>query len=211
MAVVDWLILIVVLLSVLSAVRNGFLLELFSLVGVFAGLLFASWNYQRLLPWVTRWIHSWPAAEAISFLVIALGVMILAGILGRLIRWSAHSIGLGWADRFFGAVFGFFKGYVLITLAVLVVAAFFPQATWFQESRLAPYFLSAAHQASVVTPFELGERIRQGVVIIRNSQPTWLKPSATAFPYASSPWAPVVAKEKSTRITGHGKEEFCET
>lgn len=195
MALIDWLILVVLLVSVLSAAKNGFFLEVFSLAGVVAGLLIASWNYQRLLPWVARWIHSYPAAEALSFLLIALGVMILAGLLGRLIRWSVHSIGLGWADRFVGAVFGFIKGCALVTVAVLVVAAFLPQATWFQQSRLAPYFLSAAHQASVVTPAELGERIRQGVVIIRNAQPQWLKPSAIACPKAISPWTSVVVKQ----------------
>ncbi|HZD47593.1 MAG TPA: CvpA family protein [Silvibacterium sp.] len=193
MAVVDWVILVVLLVSVLSAAKNGFFLEVFSLIGVVSGLLIASWNYQRLLPWVSRWIHSWPAAEALPFLLVALGVMIVAGLLGRIIRWSVHSIGLGWADRFIGAVFGFAKGCVLVTLAVLVIAAFLPKATWFQQSRLAPYFLSAAHQASVITPYELGERIRQGVDIIRNAQPEWLKPSATASPPTVSPWTSVVA------------------
>src|SRR6201999_9626 len=110
----------------------------------------ASWNYQKLVPWLNSWIRSTPASEAISFIGIAIAVMILAGLLGRLIRWSVHSVGLGWADRFIGAIFGFVKGCVLITVAVLVVAAFLPQATWFRQSRLAPYFLTAAHQASIV-------------------------------------------------------------
>jgi len=194
MALIDWLIVVVLLVSVLSAAKNGFFLEVFSLAGVVVGLLLASWNYQRLLPWISRWIHTLAVAEALSFLLIALGVMVLAGILGRLIRWSVHSIGLGWADRFIGAVFGFVKGCVLVTLAVLVVAAFLPQATWFQQSRLAPYFLTAAHQASVVTPYELGERIRQGVVVIRNAQPTWLKPTAIVIPQISSPMASVATE-----------------
>jgi membrane protein required for colicin V production len=195
MALVDWLIVVIVLVSVLSAAKNGFFLEVFSLGGVIAGLLIASWNYQRLLPWVAQWVHSLPAAEALSFLSIALGVMLLAGIAGRIIRWSVQSIGLGWADRFIGAVFGLLKGCALVTLAALVVAAFLPQATWFQKSLLAPYFLTAAHRVSVVTPYELGERIRQGVVIIRNAQPAWLKPSAIIAPLVSSPRALVVANK----------------
>jgi membrane protein required for colicin V production len=182
MALIDWLIVVILLVSVLSAAKNGFFLEVFSLAGVVAGLLLASWNYQRLLPWITRWVHTWEAAEALSFLLIALGVMLIAGLLGRMIRWSVHSIGLGWADRFIGALFGLVKGYVLVTLAVLVVAAFLPQATWFRQSRLAPCFLTAAHRASVVTPGELGERIRLGVTEIRKARQTWLKPSIIAVP-----------------------------
>jgi membrane protein required for colicin V production len=94
---------------------------------------------------------------------------------------------LGWADRIIGALFGLVKGCVLVTIAVLVIAAFLPQATWFRQSRLAPYFLTAAHQASVVTPSELGERIRQGVTMIRNAQPPWLRPSAKAVPDFAAP------------------------
>jgi membrane protein required for colicin V production len=187
MALIDWLILVVLLVSVLSAAKKGFFLEVFSLAGVVVGLLLASWNYQKLLPWATRWIHNLPVAEALCFLGIALGVMLVAGLIGRLIRWSVHSVGLGWADRLIGALFGLVKGCALVTIAVLVVAAFLPQATWFRQSRLAPYFLTAAHQASVVTPSELGERIRQGVTLIRNAQPPWLRPSAEAVPVFPAP------------------------
>jgi membrane protein required for colicin V production len=182
MALIDWVMVVVLLVSVLSAAKKGFFLEIFSLAGVIAGLLLASWNYRKLMPWLVGWVHSYPASEAISFIAIAIGVMIVAGLIGRLIRWSVHSVGLGWADRFVGAIFGFVKGCALITVAVLVVAAFVPQAPWFRQSRLAPYFLTAAHQASVVTPNDLGERIRQGVTAIRNAQPLWLRPSAEAFP-----------------------------
>lgn len=181
MVLIDWLIIIILLVSVLSAAKNGFFLEVFSLAGVLIGFVLASWNYQRLLPWITRWVHSLPAAEALSFLLIALGIMLLAGLLGRVVRWSVHSIGLGWADRFLGALFGFAKGFVLITIAVLVIAAFFPRATWFQRSRLALCFLTAAHRASVVAPDSLEQRIREGVGALRKSEPNWLKPAATLF------------------------------
>lgn len=172
MALIDWLIIIVLLVSVLTAAKNGLLLEVFSLAGLILGFVLASWNYQRLLPWLTHLIHLLPAAEAVSFLLIALGVMLLAGILGRVIRWSVHSIGLGWVDRFLGALFGIVKGFVLVTVAVLVIAAFFPQASWFRHSRLAPCFLTAAHHVSVEAPAGLEQRIRRGVGIIRGFKPT---------------------------------------
>lgn len=181
MTLIDWLIVFVVLVSVLSATKKGFFLEVFSLAGLILGLVLASWNYQRLLPWMSHFIHSRPAAEAVSFLLIALGVMLLAGILGRVIRWSVHSIGLGWVDRFFGALFGVIKGFVLVTIAVLVIAAFFPQASWFRHSRLAPCFLTAAHHVSIEAPAGLERRIRKGVGEIRGSEPQWLKPTAAVF------------------------------
>jgi membrane protein required for colicin V production len=178
MALIDWAIVIILIVSVLGAAKHGFFVEAFSLAGVVLGLLLASWNYQKVLPRIEGWVHSPGVAEAIAFMVIAIAVMVLAGLAGRLIRWSVRSIGLGWADRFIGAIFGLLKGCVLVTLGIMAIAAFLPRATWLEQSKLAPYFLSVAHEASVVTPSELGERIREGVKVIRDAQPDWLKPNA---------------------------------
>jgi membrane protein required for colicin V production len=182
MALIDWAIVIILIVSVLGAAKHGFFVEAFSLAGVILGLLLASWNYQKILPWIDSWVHSPGVAEAIAFIVIAIAVMVIAGLAGRLIRWSVHSIGLGWADRFIGAFFGLLKGCVLVTLGVMAITAFLPHVTWMERSKLAPYFLSVAHEASVVTPAELGERIREGVKVIRDAQPDWLKPNATVTP-----------------------------
>ncbi|HEX4066439.1 MAG TPA: CvpA family protein [Acidobacteriaceae bacterium] len=178
MTVIDWVIVIVLIVSVLSAAKAGLIVELFSLAGLVVGLLLASWDYQRLMPWIGEWVHSVSADEAISFILIALGVMIVAAIAGRLVRWSVQSIGLGWADRLAGAAFGLVKGCALITIAVMIIAAFWPSATWFRQSRFAPGFLSMARQAAVVTPSDLGDRIRNGVEALRKAQPDWLKPAA---------------------------------
>jgi membrane protein required for colicin V production len=178
MAIIDWVILIVVILSVVSAAKAGLVLEVCNLAGLILGLLVASWDYQKLTPWMGQWVHSIALNETLSFLTIALGVMIVAGIVGRLIRWSVKSVGLGWMDRLAGAAFGLLKGCALVTVAVMVIAAFWPNATWFRQSRFAPQFLSMAHTAAAVAPAELGDRIRSGVVVLRKAQPEWMKPAA---------------------------------
>jgi len=178
MAIIDWVILIVLILSVASAAKTGLIVEVFSLAGLVMGLLVASWDYQRLTPWMGQWIHSPSTNEALSFIVIALGVMIAAAIAGRIVRGMVKSIGLGWADRLAGAAFGFVKGCALVTIAVMVIAAFWPGATWFRQSRFAPGFLSMARRAAVVAPAELGDRIRSGVIVLRKAQPDWIRPAA---------------------------------
>ena len=175
---IDWVIAVIVLISVISAASSGFFIEAFSLAGVVLGLLIASWNFQRLMPWIMQFVHTPAIAEAIAFIVIAVGIMVVAGLLGRVLRWSAKSIGLGWLDRLVGAAFGFLKGCVLVTVGVMALAAFLPHNGWLERSRLAPYFLTAAHTTTAVTPTQLGERIRGGIKIIRDAQPDWLKPHA---------------------------------
>lgn len=178
MAPIDWVIAAVVVLSVVTAARNGFFIEAFSLAGVILGLLIASWNFQKPMPWLLHFIHTPAIAEAVAFLAIALIVMIAASLVGRLLRWSMHSIGLGWLDRLVGAAFGLLKAYVLVTLGVIALAAFLPHNGWLDHSEFAPYFLSAAHTTATVAPSDLGGRIRDGVKIIRDAQPDWLKPQA---------------------------------
>jgi membrane protein required for colicin V production len=176
--IVDWLIVAILVISVLSAARSGLVVEVFSLAGLILGLLLASWDYQRLTPWLGRWIHSTPLNQAVSFFFILLAAMIVASLAGRFVRWSIQSIGLGWADRMAGAAFGLLKGCVLVTIAVMVVAAFWPGATWFRQSRFAPGFLSMAKRVAVVAPADLAGRIRSGVDVLKKEQPNWLKPAA---------------------------------
>lgn len=178
MTIVDWLILTVLVVSVLSAAKTGLIVEVFSLGGLLFGMLLASWNYQALMPWTLGWIQSRPAAEAVCFLIVALGVMLAAAVVGRIVRWSVKSIGLGWADRIAGAAFGLVKGCVLVTIAVMVIAAFAPRATWFRQSRFAPGFLAVARSAAVVAPSDLADRIRSGVQDLRKAQSEWLGPAA---------------------------------
>jgi membrane protein required for colicin V production len=59
MAIVDWVILIVLILSVVSAAKAGLILEVFSLAGLVLGLLVASWDYQKLTPWMRHCRLSW--------------------------------------------------------------------------------------------------------------------------------------------------------
>ena len=178
MAIIDWVILIVLILSVVSAAKAGLVLEVCTLAGLILGVLVASWDYPKLMPWMGQWFQSTALSETLSFIAIAIGVMIVAGITGRIIRWSVKSVGLGWADRLAGAAFGLVKGCVLVTIGVMVIAAFWPSATWFRQSHFAPEFLGMARQAAVVTPAELGDRIRSGVNVLRKAQPDWMRPAA---------------------------------
>lgn len=178
MTIVDWLIVVVLVVSVLSAAKAGLMMEVFSLAGLVLGLLLASWDYQALMPWWSHWVHSAAAIETLSFLSIAFGVMLLAAVAGRITRWSVKAVGLGWADRIGGAIFGLLKGCVIVTIVVMVVAAFSPQAAWLRKSQFAPAFLAMAREAAVVAPSDLAGRIRSGVTELRKEQPDWLKPSA---------------------------------
>ena len=178
MNLADLLIVIVLVVSVVSAFVKGFFVEVCSLAGIILGLFIAAANYGGLAAWVLRVIHNREAANLIAFLLIALMVMVVAAILGRLLRGLFRGVGLGIVDRLLGAVVGLVEGCVVVTLVLMGIVAFLPRQDWLSNSRLAPVFLTAAHGGSQVVPFALGEEIRQGLQALRMGQPNWLKPTS---------------------------------
>jgi membrane protein required for colicin V production len=171
------LIFAVLLLSVVTAFVKGVLVEIFSLVGVVAGFFIAAAEYRSVAPWIMHVVKDQGIADFVAFLLLSLVTMILAGLLGRLLRGGVHWAGLGFLDRLLGAVFGLLRGLVLVTIAVIALAAFLPRAEWLQGSRLVPWFLSAARGGSHMTSVELGERIREGIRLLRSAEPAWLHAS----------------------------------
>ena len=55
-------------------------------------------------------IHSEGVADVVAFLLIALGVMLIIGLIGRAISKVAHTAGLGGLDSLLGAIFGVIRG-----------------------------------------------------------------------------------------------------
>ena len=62
--------------------------------------------------------------------------------------WAAlrslfKSIGLGWADKLLGAVFGLLRGAVIVTIGVMGILALSPPREDGYRIELVPYFLNA--------------------------------------------------------------------
>jgi uncharacterized membrane protein required for colicin V production len=100
--------------------------------------------------------------------------MIIAGILGNFLAKTLHAIGLGCLDKIAGGVFGLFQGFLLVTLAILVTIAFYPQAHWLVEARLPRHFFAACHLSTHMTPEQLAERVRAGLKNLEEESPRWL-------------------------------------
>jgi len=162
--------------STIAAFLRGIILELFSLGGLIAGILIASWSYNQISVFLERLINAPATDQIITFLFIVIGVMVLSGLLGRALNHTAHAIGLGFFDRLLGAVFGLARGCLLGVAIMMAVAAFTPQATWIENSKLTSYFLAGAHAVSFVVPHDLQRQILYGVEQLKHSAPSWIKP-----------------------------------
>jgi len=166
LSALDWLIVLVIVVSTLQAITEGFVHEFFSLAGVVVGYLIAAWEYPRAASWFARFVNSPWVAEIAGFFTIFFIVLLLAGLLGRLVRWAVQGIGLRWFDRVLGAVFGFIRGIAVCAIIVLALAAFAPQ--WgLQQSRFAPSLLAAGRGFIWAAPPELRQRFWAGWDLLR--------------------------------------------
>lgn len=179
MTMVDWVIVVILAAAVLGGITRGFLRSVFSLGGLLLGLVLAAWNYGRIARWLKPMVHEEMIANAIGFLLIAIAVMVLAGITGTILSKAMHKIGLGCLDRLAGAVFGLFQGALLVTVCILVTLAFFPKAEWLTRSRLPRHFFGACHLSTHVSPDKLAERIRQELKSLEKASPEWMHPPAS--------------------------------
>jgi membrane protein required for colicin V production len=166
LSILDWIIVVIVLLSVFQAISQGFFYEFFSLAGVVAGYLLAAWEYPYVAAWYKRFVDSPWTADIAGFFTIFVVVMVLAGALGRFIRSVVQGVGLRWFDRLLGAPFGFIRGVVVSAVIVLALAAFAPE--WgLQRSRIAPVMLVTSRGLVWAAPLELRQRFWDGWNLLR--------------------------------------------
>lgn len=176
MTLVDWVVVILMACAVLGGLFQGFFRSVCSLGGLILGLVIAAWNYSHVATLLLPLVRIQAVANTIAFLLIAIVVAALIGLIGSLLAKAFRLLGLGWLDSLAGGVFGFFQGVLIVVICLLVVVAFFPQATWVADAKLPRMFFGVCHVSTNVTPTELGERVRIGLRDWAAETPRWMHP-----------------------------------
>jgi membrane protein required for colicin V production len=176
MNIVDIVIVLLLVLSIVQGYRTGLIQSVFSLLGLIGGIAIASWNYTHFVGNLQPILHNRALTEAVAFALIALAVMLIAGLAGMLVKSMIHGVGLGWLDKLAGLVFGLLRGALLVVLCIVTLAAFFPETHWLGDAQLAKYFLGTAHLTTRMTPKELEDKIKYGLHVLEKDAPNWMHP-----------------------------------
>lgn len=176
MTLVDVAILIVLAISAIIGLVQGFVRSVTALAGLVLGVTLACWNYDRPAAILEPMVHSRPIANAIGFVLIALLIMVILGFLGAVFAKALRFLGLGWLDMLTGAALGFLEGAAVVTICMIVTIAFFPKAHWMDGSRMPPMFYRLCDEAMSLSPADLAKRVREGLAGIQAQTPPWLKP-----------------------------------
>ena len=171
MNLVDWIILGVVLLNVVTAAMQGFFSEALTMAGLVAGYIVAAWKYRGLAGWFEGFLKNDWLAEVLGFLVIFFAIVLLFGLAARVARWLMKETGLSGFDRFLGAILGLLKGALMAAVILMGMTSFEPTSKLLQSSQLAPYFLVLGRAAIWVAPTELRARFYQGLDLLHQAQP----------------------------------------
>ena len=167
---IDWLILGIVAIAIITASRHGFFREAFGIGGLIVGYLLAAWQYAYVATWFAPYTKSEWTAKILGYTTIFVGTLIIAGLIGKLAQWLMKEVGLSWFDRVMGGALGLLKGSLGVAVLLVATTSFAPTAKWVSDSALAPYFLVVGRAAIWIAPSDLRARFYQGLEVLHRGQ-----------------------------------------
>lgn len=145
MAATDWVLVGIVAVSAVFGLMRGF-------VGVVVSLIawvLSGWAALNFGDDVAAWLagNADPATTQVlgGYALCFLGVLLVVGLVGWLVRWAMKSAGLGGVDRVLGFALGLVRGgFVACALVLLFGLTSMPQEPEWQASPVVPVLVPGA-------------------------------------------------------------------
>ncbi len=132
----DIVIIVAITVPTVIGLRIGMIKAALSLAGLIVGVIVAGRYYLPLSEQLS-FISQESVAEIAAFIIILVGIMIIAAVLARLLKWTASVIMLGWVNHLGGAVFGLVLGAILCGALLAIWVKFLGVTGAITESNLA--------------------------------------------------------------------------
>lgn len=141
----DLAVLAIVALSTLLAFLRGVVRELIAAVSWIAALVLA-FAFDGPVAAILPGLEASPAARhVLAFALIVIGVLVAGALAAALLSKMIRAVGLGFLDRFLGALFGLARGAAIVVLFVLIAGVTtLPRYEWWQNASLGPALVTAA-------------------------------------------------------------------
>ncbi len=141
----DWILLLVLFVSMVVGFWRGLVYEVLSLAGWVAAFILAQWFASDVIVWLPFLKSAAePLQYAIAFVVVFIASLFAAGMVSWLIKMLVETVGLRPVDRSLGALFGLARGMVLLlALTVVVQLTGFSTEVWWKNAH-GPIWLNAS-------------------------------------------------------------------
>jgi membrane protein required for colicin V production len=144
---IDIILLVIILIGAFQGFKSGFVVELFSLLGVFLGVLggFKLMGVAMVML-NSRFNIDEKVLPYVAFAVVFVVIVIVVGLLGRMIKASFNQTLLGGADQIAGAVLGIVRSAFMLSIMIWIADALHFKALdqWAEDSLFYPTFASFA-------------------------------------------------------------------
>ncbi len=136
MAAVDWILLVVLVLSMLLGAWRGLVYEVLSVLGWVASFYIAQVFAPQVASLLPMQEVGEPVRYAAGFVLVFIASVFTAGLLAFMLKKLIAAIGLRPVDRTLGAAFGLLRGVILLLAAAVVMdMTALKQSAWWQESK----------------------------------------------------------------------------
>jgi membrane protein required for colicin V production len=157
MAPTDWILIAVLAASMLLGVLRGLVYEVLSVMGWIAAFLLAQW----LAPDVAEKLPMQNSGEALryaaAFVLVFIASVFLAGLISALMKKIISVVGLRPVDRMLGAIFGLFRGLILLlAISVVVNMTALQESDWWLESQGGPMLMTLLKGLRPMLPEKFG-------------------------------------------------------
>ncbi len=154
----NWLdigLIIAIAVPTLIGLWIGLIKAALSLAGLVVGVILAGRFYLPLSEQLS-FIPQAGVAKIVAFAIILIGVMVIAFVLAKLLKWAASMMMLGWVNRLGGAVFGFLLAAIACGALLAAWVKFFGIGEIISESILASLLLDQFPLVLGLLPDEFG-------------------------------------------------------
>ncbi len=157
MAILDWVVVILLALSVLLGLFRGLVYEVLSVLNWVAAFVLAQWLAPRAAGLMPLGQASESIRYAAGFVVVFVVALFAGGLVAWVVKKLVAAMGLAPVDRALGALFGLVRGIVaVLALAVVVHLAGWRDGAWWTESMTAGVATAALRGLKPVVPERFG-------------------------------------------------------
>lgn len=139
--VMDWVVIVVLGLSIGLSLWRGFVREALSLAGWIAAFVIANMFVGELSILLVDWIVNVTGRYIVAYALLFVGTLIMANLLGKLGSRVVKVTGLSLLDRLLGTAFGFARGIIIVLVLVYLLRHLAPPQNllWLHQSQLMPH------------------------------------------------------------------------
>ena len=161
MTVFDYVVLLIVGLSIILSMMRGLIKEILGLVGWVAAFLVAKLYVLQVVPLLPDTIPTEALRFLAGFLILFLSTLLICSLLSIAITHIFKRAGISWVGRSLGALFGLARGLIIVLIMVFIAGLTkFPQDSRWRNAMLSAPLEALVSQCLVWLPHDITKHVK---------------------------------------------------